>query len=167
MRLIFFTFIGLTIFGTGHTCKFPAIQKKFFIGRWVYCMNYWWSYFLGTRFKKLYWYILSKPLEQSFLSSDIMFFTLMYVVCCKAKVLSFSNFGKVCANNDWSKGIFSLFVSVEANPVYYRFRSPGLCFIWFFGGSSIRLTVSHISFGFLELSAFRWKVDFLDSMVFL
>ena len=59
-----------------------------------------------------------------------------------------------------------LFVSVEASQVKYRFRSPRSCFIRFLGGSSIRLTVSHTFFGFLELSAFRRKVVFLDRMVF-
>ena len=28
------------------------------------------------------------------------------------------NFGKMFANNDWSKAMFSLFVSVEASSVY-------------------------------------------------
>ena len=61
--------------------------------------------------------ILSKPLEQLFLNSNIILFTSVYVVCCITKVLSFSNSGKMFANNYLSKAIFSLFVSVEASSV--------------------------------------------------
>ena len=60
--------------------------------------------------------VLSQPLEQLFLNSDIILYTSVYVVCC-TNVQSFSNSGKMFANNDCSKAMFSLFVSVEASSV--------------------------------------------------
>ena len=157
MGLKSFSFDGLTIFGTGHTI-YLSIDE--FI---IWTISEAISSATGLR---NFTGILSKPLERSFLNSDIMFLTSVYVVCCITQVLSFSNSGKLYANNDWSKAMFFLFVSVEASSMYYRIRSPGSCFIWFVGGSSIPLTVSHTSVGFLELGAFRGKVAFLHRMVF-
>ena len=106
MGLKSFSFIGLTIFGTGHTIVTFQLSGKislsidefilWTIGDAISSATGLWN-FTG---------ILSKPLEQSFLSSDVMFFTWVYVVHCIAKVLSFSNSGKMFANNDWSKAMF-------------------------------------------------------------
>ena len=89
MGLKSFTFIGLSIFGTGHTLATFQLSGKasFWIDEFIiWAIGEAISSATGLRnFTR----ILSQPLEQSFLNSDIMFFTSVYVVCCITKVQSF------------------------------------------------------------------------------
>ena len=75
--------------------------------------------------------------------------------------------GIVVASFVWSNATFSLLINSDANSVKYWLRLSGFWLIHLFGGSSIRWTVSHTSFGLRELNAFRRKEAFFDAIVFM
>ena len=107
--------------------------------------------------------ILSKPLEQSFLSSDINLFTSVNVVCFMTNAPSDSCSGIMVVSFVWTNAtFFFLFINLDANSVKYWLRFSGFWLIHFFGGSSKRWTVFHTSFGFRELNAFLRKEAFFD-----
>ena len=80
--------------------------------------------------------------------------------------------GIVVASFFWSNATFSLLINSDANSVKYWLRLSGFWLIHLFGGSSIRWTVSHTSFGLRELnvtqslSFFRCNCFFGDFLYF-
>ena len=63
--------------------------------------------------------MLSKSLEQSFLSSDINLFTFVNVVCFMTNAPSGSCSGIMVASFVLSNATFSLFLSLDANSIKY------------------------------------------------
>ena len=120
-----FSFIGLSIIGTGQTlATFQLLGNIslaidefiiFTVGEVISLatglMN-----FTG---------MLSKPLEQSFLSSDINLFASVNVVCFVTNTPSGSCSEIMVASFVWSNETFSLFINLDANSVKYSLSLPG------------------------------------------
>ena len=100
------------------------------------------------------------------LGSDVNSLTTVNVVCFMTNVPWDPCLGIMVASFIWSNATFSLFINLDANFVQYWLRFPGLWLIHFFGGSSIRWTVSHTSFGLPEINSFHRKEAFFNVIVF-
>ena len=122
------------------------------------------SDYFSNWFNEFHWYVVITP--WAIISADINLFTSVNVVCFLANAPSDSCSGIMIASFVWSNATFSLFINLDANSVNYWLRLLGFWFIHFFGGSSIRWTLSHTYFGLRELNAFRRKEAFLDVIVF-
>ena len=97
---------------------------------------------------------------------DLNLFNSVNVVCFMTNVPSDSCSGIMVASFVWSNTTFSSFINLHANSVKYWLRLSGFWLIHFFGGSSIRWTVFHTSFGFREFSAFLRKEAFFNLIGF-
>ena len=121
MGLKSFTFIGLSIFGTGHTLATFQLSGK--ISFWIDEFIIW---AIGEAISSAtglrnFTRILSQPLEQSFLNSDIIFFTSVYVVCCITKVRSFYVIFMWSKNKKLIKKNFYFILKLFSFPRYLNF----------------------------------------------